>query len=175
MALAAALGGCSYGRSSDLDRSDWERKNETLLDGQDDAAPPLPAFPSRPGLIEFEVAGQREFRFYVDPASLSVDPRGIVRYALVARSPGGAENVTFEALNCTTAEYRVYAFGHPDGTWGGRPGKWQSVAESRQNQRRTLLTEYFCPLSRPIGGADEGRRALQAGGKPWGPSGVRPY
>lgn len=160
-----ALGGCNFtSRPADWDRSDWERRNEALLGKQEDAAPAFPAFPVKTSLIEFEVGGQREFRFYVDPASVSVDPKGIVRYTLVARSPGGAENVTFEGLNCKTAEYRVYAFGHPGGTWGGRPGSWQSLAESRQAQRRTLQRDYFCPLSDPIGSAAEGRRALREGG-----------
>jgi hypothetical protein len=162
-ALAAALGGCSAGRSAEWDRSDWERKNEALLDKQEDA-PALPAFPSPASLIEFEVGGQREFRFYVDPASVSVDPKGIVRYTLVARSPSGAENVTFEGLNCRTAEYRVYALGQPGGSWGGRAGNWRSLAESRQLQRRNLHRDYFCPLSEPIGDADEGRQALREGG-----------
>ena len=111
--------------------------------------------------------GQRDFRYSIDGATLSVDPRGVVRYVLVARSASGAENVSYEALRCKTDEYRIYALGRADGTWGGRPGNWRPIAESRQGQHRTLQREYFCPQNNPIHDADEGRRALQEGGHPW--------
>jgi hypothetical protein len=129
--------------------------------------PAAPAFPARATLLEFEVRAPRDFRYYIDGATLSVDAKEVVRYALVARSPSGVENVTYEALRCKTDEYRVYALGRADGTWGGRPGNWRPIAESRQPQHRILQREYFCPQNNPIRNADEGRRALQDGGHPW--------
>ena len=161
--IAAALGGCNRSLPSE-----WERKNETLVDKQEeDPVPPAPVFPARAALLEFEVRGQRDFRYYIDGASLSVDPKGIIRYTLVARSPSGIDNVTYEALRCKTDEYRVYALGRADGTWGGRPGNWRSIAESRQPQHRALQREYFCPQNNPIHNADEGRSALQQNGHAW--------
>jgi hypothetical protein len=157
------LAGCDRGAPSD-----WERKNTPSLERQEEEAPPPPpAFPQRATLLQFEVRGQRDFRNYIDGATLSVDPKGVIRYVFVASSPSGAENVTYEALRCKTNEYRVYALGRPDRTWSDRPGNWQPIAESRQGHHRTLQKEFFCPQSHPIRSADEGRRALQAGAHPW--------
>ena len=161
---AVLLGGCDHS-----DRSDWERKNDAQLDRDvSDPVPPLPAFPGRSTLLEFEPRAPRDFRYYIDGATLNVDPKkGVINYVLVARSLSGVENVAFEAINCKSDEYRVYAFGRADGTWGGRPGAWRPIAESRQPQYRSLQRDYFCPQSNAIGDADEGRRALQGGGHPW--------
>lgn len=165
VALAVALGGCDRGPL----KSDWERRNEGVLEKEGvDPAPPLPAFPGRATLLEFEPRAPRDFRYYIDGATLNVDPKkGVISYALVVRSPSGVDNIAFEAINCKTDEYRVYALGHADGTWGGRAGPWRPIAESRQPQYRALQRDYFCPQSNPISDADEGRRALQDGGHPW--------
>ena len=127
----------------------------------------MPAAPKRATLMEFEVRGQRDFRYYVDGATLSVDDKDVVRYTLVARSPSGVDNVTYEAINCKSGEFRVYALGRADGSWGGRPGNWRSIADSRQYQHRTLYREYFCQRDAALSSAGEIRRALQDGGNPW--------
>jgi hypothetical protein len=156
------LGGCD--RSG---RSDWERRNEPTLDKDaSDPVPPLPAYPKGATLLEFEVTGQRDFRNYVDGATLQVDDKGVVRYVLVSRSPSGVENVTYEAMRCKTAESRLYAVGRSDATWSSRPGSWRPIIESRQQHLRVLYRDFFCPQQDPIRDADEGRRALQAGSHP---------
>jgi hypothetical protein len=164
--FSAVLGGCGH---DGADKSDWERRNEGLV-GKDatDPLPPFPAFPKRSTLLEFEPRAPGDFRYYIDGATLNVDAKkNVISYVLVARSLAGAENVAFEAINCKSDEYRVYALGRADGTWGGRPGGWRPIVESRQPQYRSLQRDYFCPQNTPIGDADEGRRALQAGGHPW--------
>ena len=160
-----ALGGCDRGPL----KSDWERQNEGLIEkGGADPVPPFPAFPSRSTLIEFEPRAPRDFRYYIDGATLNVDSKTrVISYVLVVRSLGGVDNVTFEAINCRNDEYRVYALGRADGTWGGRASSWRPIAESRQPHFRSLQREYFCPQSTAISDADEGRRALQDGGNPW--------
>jgi hypothetical protein len=164
VALTVALGACDRGV-----KSDWERKNEgTLENDASEAVPPLPAFPRRATLQEFEPRPPRDFRFYIDGATLAVDPKkGVISYVLVVRSLSGVDNVTFEAINCKSDEYRVYALGRADGTWGGRASPWRPIVESRQPQHRSLQRDYFCPQSTPISDADEGRRALQDGGHPF--------
>ena len=164
MALAVVLGGCDRGV-----KSEWERKNEgTLEKDASDPVPPFPAFPDRSTLLEFEPRAPGDFRYYIDGATLNVDrKKGVISYVLVARSPSGIDNVTFEAINCKSDEYRVYALGRADGTWGGRPGGWRPIVESRQPQYRSLQRDYFCPQSTPISDADEARRVLQEGGNPW--------
>ena len=107
-ALLVACGGAGV-------KSDWERKNETRLEQEArDPVPAPPAFPRKENLVEIALRGATDFRFYVDGATLGVGD-GVVRYVLVARSPAGVENVSFEAIRCATAEYRVYALGRSDG------------------------------------------------------------
>jgi hypothetical protein len=153
------------GCSSPPEMSDWEREHALKQAPREaDIAPP--AFPSRGKLIEFPVAETGEIRFFVDGSTLAVDKEGIVRYVLVAQSAGGARNVTFEGLRCAAATHRVYATGQSDGTWAPARSSWQPVRNARRWQI-TLYREYFCPQKVPIRSADEGVRALQAGGHPF--------
>jgi hypothetical protein len=160
--LALLLAGC-FGK----DVSNWERENEARLQREASEAPPAPpAFPQRDGLIQFSGRSASEFRFYVDATTLAVLPKGVVRYVLVARSPSGSDNVSFESIRCPSAEYRVYAIGQSDGTWGGRPSEWRSIAAARQPSRISLYRDFFCPQGTWITSADEGRMALRRGGHP---------
>ena len=164
MALAGLLAAC--GGSPTL-KSDWERQNEARLEKEArDPVPAPPAFPRKENLVELALRGATGFRFYVDGATLGVGD-GVVRYVLVARSPEGVENVSFEAMRCATGEYRVYALGRADGTWGGRAAAWRPVAERPQPGRTALQRDYFCPQSRPILSAEEGLLALRQGGHPF--------
>ncbi len=148
-------------------RSDWERQNEARLEKEArDPVPAPPAFPRKENLIEIALRGATDFRFYVDGATLGVGD-GVVRYVLVARSPEGVENVSFEAMRCATGEYRVYALGYADGTWGGRAGGWRPVVARPQPWHTALLRDYFCPQGVPILSAEEGVRALRQGGHPF--------
>ncbi len=162
--LATLLAGACGGPGA---KSDWERQNESRLEKEArDPVPAPPAFPRRENLVEIAVRGATDFRFYVDGATLGVAD-GVVRYVLVARSPEGVENVSFEAIRCATAEYRVYALGRADGTWGGRAGAWRPVAERPQPWHTALQRDYFCPQRRPILSAEEGLVALRQGGHPF--------
>jgi hypothetical protein len=145
-------------------QSDWERANEERLKQFGEravAAPPL----DRARLVEVKLhlVGTSDFRYYVDWGSVSAGEDGIVRYALVARSPSGAENVTFEGLRCL-GEYRVYAVGTADGGWAGRPGEWRPLPKSPNAIQPALARQYFCPGRAPIRSSEEGQRAIRAGG-----------
>jgi hypothetical protein len=145
--------------------SDWERENALKQAPLESSVVP-PPFPDRAKLIEFPVADTGGFRFFVDPASLSVDGKeGVVRYVLVAQSPSGVQNVTYEALRCPAAEHRVYATGQSDHSWAASRTTWQPVRNARPWQI-SLAREYFCPQKVAIRDASEGVRALQAGGHP---------
>lgn len=92
---------------------------------------------------------------------------GVVRYTLVARSPGGTENVTFEGIRCATQEYRIYATGLGSGAWSRTEAPWRAIQPlSIQRWHNALASEYFCPQGNPIHSAEEGRRALRSGGHP---------
>ena len=127
----------------------------------------LPAAPRRDNLLPFFVSSASDFEFVVDAASLSVGEDGVVRYVLVARSPQGAETVTYEGIRCVTQQYRIYATGLPDGGWSRAEQPWRAI-ETRYIQRwhNALWKEYFCPLGNPIHSAEEGVRALKRGDHP---------
>jgi hypothetical protein len=126
----------------------------------------LPTPPQKRGeLIEFFVAATSEFRFFVDAASLSVGSDGIVRYVLVARSPAGTENVSFEGMRCATREVRIYALGR-DGAWVGRETEWRPIQPRGAHVwHNELYREYFCPYREPIGSAAKAVQALRTGGR----------
>jgi len=133
-----------------------------------DAEMQLPPYPVAGRLVEFEKGHSNDFRFFIDPASLSVDKDGVVRYVLVARSATGSENVTYEALRCETAEHRIYAFGHADGTWSRSRTEWRPLQpQSAQARQLVLYADYFCPQKVPMQNTAEGVRALQEGGHPF--------
>jgi hypothetical protein len=147
-------------------QSDWERENEERLKQADElVVPPPPLDKTKLVEVKFALAADRDFRYYLDPGSISVGTDRIVRYVLVARSPSGVENVTFEGMRCPN-EYRVYAVGRPDGTWGGRPAGWRPIVRDARVSQNTLARQYFCPGRYAIRTAAEGEKALRAGGHP---------
>ena len=151
------LAGCS---STQL-QSDWERQNIRQQEWKEDLSVP-PAYPRKDALLEFFVSARSDFRFFVDGASINPDQDGVVRYVLVARSPAGVENVSYEGIRCATSEYRRYAVGRADASWGSQPGAWRPIeGGGLQPWHRVLQREYFCPLGVPIRDAAEGVRALR--------------
>jgi hypothetical protein len=161
LVLLLVLAACS----TPPEMSDWERENALKQAPKEENVVP-PPYPSRAKLIEFNVPETGELHFYVDGSTLSVDKNGVVRYVLVAQSPGGSPNVSYEALRCAAAEYRVYAIGQPDRTWMSSRTTWQPLRYA-QRWQMALYQEYFCPQKVAIRDAGEGVRALQAGGHPF--------
>jgi len=112
-------------------------------------------------LMEFEVGRSVNFRFFVDRASLEIGADEVVRYTLVARSPQGAENVSYEGIHCKSGRTRAYAVGQAGGQWRTMKQEWSDV---QKPWTRVLQKDYFCPLHRPIYNAEEGVDALRRGG-----------
>jgi CNP1-like family len=147
-------------------QSDWERENEDRLKQSGERlVPPPPLDRGRLVEVKLHVSADTDFRYYVDSGSVSSGEDRIVRYVLVARSPTGAENVSFEGIRCP-GEYRVYAVGRPDGSWAGRPGEWRPIPRHPNVSQATLARQYFCPGRAPIHNSEEGRKAVRAGGHP---------
>lgn len=162
----ALLAGCK----SSGPKSDWETANAARL-AEAEKLPTediIPTPPNRRGeLIEFSAGPTSTFRFFIDAQSLSVDSEGVVRYVLVARSPQGVDNVSFEGLRCATDEVRIYALGR-DGAWVGRPSGWRKIDASAATRWHYELSQnFFCPQRDPIASAKEGIRALREGGHPY--------
>jgi hypothetical protein len=145
--------------------SDWQRAQQVKHWHEEQVV--LPSYPKRANMIRFDGGRDTGFRFFVDAASLSVGPDGVVRYVLIARSPFGAENVSYEGLRCRDGEYKIYATGGQDRHWiEARGARWRPVAERAGPWRRTLAADFFCPGKSPIDTAAEGVEALKRGGNP---------
>jgi hypothetical protein len=160
--LCAALGACGS-----QPMSDWERANrEVLASPEREAMPTPPAFPRRENLIEFYLAPTATLRYFVDSVSLTaLWKQGEVRYVLVARSPSGVDNVTFEAIRCA-GQHRVLATGNANGTWSARPSEWRDIPRQAVLPASLLKQKFFCPHNDPIQSTAEGVDALRRGAHP---------
>ncbi|MBX3669750.1 MAG: CNP1-like family protein [Rhodocyclaceae bacterium] len=121
----------------DLDREPWE-EGETKL--------PPPPDASR--LIEFFGGQISPNHFFIDPETIDIGADGVVRYAQVVRTSGGATNVTFEGQRCETSEVRLYAIGAADGTWKPvRDSRWRpvNIGSTKNRHEMVLARDVFCP------------------------------
>jgi hypothetical protein len=106
----------------------------------------LPAYPKVEGLIPFVVSSATRNKHFVDFPSVSVGEDGVVRYSVVIRAEGGAENVSFEGMRCATGERKIYAFGRPNGEWArNRYARWEGIKDRQATSyHRELYYSYFC-------------------------------
>jgi len=163
--LLAVLGWTAFAAAQTSQfKSDWEKAQEER--DWKEAEFKLPALPKADALIEFFVSSANSFKFFVDPLSLSAGADGVVRYTLVARSPSGAESVSYEGIRCASNSYKVYALGHA-GAWSQARSDWKPI-EPRSVQRwhNELGSRYFCPNRVSVRTAAEGLDALRLGGHP---------
>ena len=145
-------------------KSNWEREREAR--DFKDAEVTLPP-PPKGRLIEFFVTSASSFKFFIDPQSLWVGD-GVVRYTLVARSPSGAETVSYEGIRCgVPGHYVVYAFGS-GGAWSRNSNvQWRPIEPKNiQRWHNVLAGQYFCPTRWSIQSVEEGLDALRRGGHP---------
>lgn len=158
LAAVACLVAAACGSTEE--KSDWEREHEKNLPPSEDELS-LPAYPRDRDLIEFSAAPTSDFRYFVDSNSINVGSDGIVRYTLVARSPAGVENVSYEGMRCTTGELRVYALGRERG-WRMTQSAWRPMQPgSMQAWHRVLYREYFCRYREPVASREQAIYALR--------------
>lgn len=93
----ALWAGIAAAQLTDLD-PDWKEID----------VPPPPAFKTS-GLVSIEMPRHVSVKFGVDPESLRITDDGIVRYVMVATSPGGNVNAMYEGIRCLTGEVKTYA------------------------------------------------------------------
>ena len=163
-ALLLLLAGCT---TATTPVSDWERNNAERLALATEERPVLPPYPKKNDLVEIYVSATTDFKYFVDASTLSVAPKQReVRYVLLARSPSGVDNVSYEVIRCPD-QYRVLAVGQRDGRWGGQPGTWREITKGAAlSWPYALSRNYFCPHRDPIRTADEGADALRRGSHP---------
>lgn len=128
----------------------------------------LPPYPKPENYLPFKVNAVTPFDFFVDAKSVSIGNDGVVRYSLIAKSTGGALNISFEGMRCSGRQYRVYAFGRSDNTWSkARSSRWQPLSQDAGDvQRAMLYSDFFCPGDNIVATAERGLQALKNGGRP---------
>ena len=129
----------------------------------------LPPPPKVEDLIRFDAGPtHRSFEHFVDGASITLDPDGVLRYTLVVNSDMGASNVTYEGIRCLTRERKIYAYGLKDGTWRERKEpEWKKIEAPRlEGAIYVLYNDFFCPARHGVSTASEALAALKAGGHP---------
>lgn len=107
----------------------------------------LPPYPKPENLIPFSVSSATRNKHFIDAPSISVGEDQVVRYTVVVEAAGGARNVSFEGLRCESGEQRMYAYGHPEGTWSkARDANWEHIKfRSLLSYRKALFEDIFCP------------------------------
>ena len=128
----------------------------------------LPAYPRQENLARIDLGAAASFDFFVDTESIGIGGDGVVRYTLVAKSPSGALNVSFEGIRCTTRERKLYGFGHLNSVWSkARSSDWAPITRMQVNiQHVTLADYYFCPKRQIVRSVSEAVSALRRGGHP---------
>jgi hypothetical protein len=127
-----------------------------------------PAFPRPENLREFYVSALASNTFLIDASTLAVGSDGVVRYVLVVRTAGGAENTSFEGIRCSDNTWKLYATGSRGGQWSkARISEWRPIENKPINRHHAALSrDFFCPNGNPILTPDEGRNALRLGKHP---------
>ena len=125
----------------------------------------LPAYPKTEEMLPFFVSAATDNQFFIDPKSISVGDDGVVRYTLIAKSPSGVLNVSFEGMRCGTHERKLYAFGRMDHTWSrNKYAKWEEIRyQDRNRQHHMLYDDFFCPGAIIVNDANEAIAALKRG------------
>lgn len=142
---------------------------EDAADGQPSAASEpeavLPAHPSG-NLIEFDSGINSANRYFLDRDSLSVLEGDEVRFTLVIDARGGARNVSYEGIRCSSFERRTYAVGRADGSWvRSRRHDWLRITGNRVNRHHSALaTSYLCNNGIAVRSAAEAFEAIRRGG-----------
>jgi hypothetical protein len=129
----------------------------------EEVAAQLPAYPKAENLLPFTVSSATRNQHFVDAASISVGTDKVIRYTVVIEAAGGAKNVSFEGLRCDSGERRLYAYGHPDGSWSkARNAGWEAIKfRSLLSYQKALYEDYFCPAGLPVKDDQEAVRNLR--------------
>jgi hypothetical protein len=116
----------------------------------------LPAAPSAANLIPLYVSATATQDFALDEKSLSIGPDGVIRYTMVATSPAGAKNISYEGIRCQTFEKKSYAFARADGSWArARRDQWESIVRNAANRQQAVLAlDFFCESKSIAGNRD---------------------
>jgi hypothetical protein len=127
----------------------------------------LPGVPKTDNLIRIDPGPATAHQYFVDKASVSAASDGVVRYSMIIKTAGGAKTINFEGMRCASGEWKVYAFGRPDGTWArNKYARWYTVKDRETGgYHKELFYHYFCTV--------EGPADMKAIEKAWREGGLR--
>lgn len=133
-----------------------------------EAALQLPSPPNRDKLIPIYVDESFNFKFAIDPDSLTFGKDGILRYTVAMKSNQGATTILYEGIRCWGHDAKRYAEWKeiPKGGWFESPNpKWQHInAKGRNNYRFALFSRYWCHPALPVYSVKDMITALKDGG-----------
>ncbi len=142
----------------------WGMAGNTLAQGffegkpwtESEVPPPPPVDFTK--LIAFNMAPGMALAYGVDPATVKISKSdSLVRYVMVATSPSGARNVMYEAIRCSTAEFKTYARYSSDGQW--RPvedPEWRSMLNNMQSKHALQFARAgACDAGTPVSSVAE--------------------
>ena len=109
-------------------------------------------------LVAFNMASGLALTYGVDPATVKISKNdGLVRYVMVATSPSGARNVMYEAIRCSTAEFKTYARYSSDGQWRAVENpEWRSMLNNMQSKHALQFARAgACDAATPVSSVRE--------------------
>ena len=109
-------------------------------------------------LIAFNMAPGLALTYGVDPATVKISKSdSLVRYVMVATSSSGARNVMYEAIRCSTAEFKTYARYSSDGQWRAVENpQWRSMLNNMQSKHALQFARAgACDAASPVSSVPE--------------------
>lgn len=125
----------------------------------------FPELPKDADLLPIDIGTLSRNQFFVDAKSVSFSGDGVLRYSLIAQSPSGVRNISYEGMRCSTGERRSYAFAGNDGWSPSRRQGWLRIANNSLNrQYAVLFFSFFCIPGAEVSSAGAAVDALRRGG-----------
>ncbi|MDB5930370.1 MAG: hypothetical protein JWR60_2077 [Polaromonas sp.] len=111
-----------------LSSAGWAQVLVEEAEWKESEVPAPPAF-NADKLVSFVVSPNSELVFGVDPATISISRSdGLVRYVMVATSASGIRNVMYEAIRCSTGEFKTYGRYSAEGQWNMvKNAEWRTM------------------------------------------------
>ena len=132
-----------------IDRGEFQYDDSQEVPWREDSArlPPPPADDAALGQLKLDSL-PKAFTAYLDTATLNLNPNdGVIRYWLVVRA-GSSATTSYEGVNCSSREYKTYAFAdprEPSGLRLVRDPKWQLLGFTRSSDYRWEMADsYLC-------------------------------
>jgi hypothetical protein len=126
--LGAALSFCAFAQLVPED-PDWKESE----------VPPPPVFDTSK-LVAFDVDTKGSVRWGIDPATIKIGNDGVVRYVVVAQGSGNAVQGIYQAIRCTTGDFKVYARHNPSSGWqAATDPQWRSIFDPMPSRHPLAL------------------------------------